>query len=316
MNIDPGRGVRPTPFGGDGGASLSATEQAFACIARLEQWTTVDTSPALPELRASLLAQLQSEQAAHAACGLVHQLAARALEVVDAAARRGEASSAARAELSRSCITERADLDAARAAVAHTATALVPERGAWIGTVSEGTTVRAAVLELHGRGRGVRALIGEGRPLLRGRALAAALSGAGVPTWLVVDAALPMLLSPAAALWLGAAAVTDRGAIVPVGGYAAALAAREHSVPVYVLALRRKFLPATTTALRIDEMPPAEVWDAPPAGVRPRNVHDELLPLELLRGVVVEDCVLGATEAAAVARDRALPEELAGPPRR
>jgi translation initiation factor 2B subunit (eIF-2B alpha/beta/delta family) len=270
----------------------------------------------VPELRASLLAHLRSEQATHASSGLVHQLAGRALEVVDAAMLRGEASAAARAQLAHSCAAERSDLDGARAAVAHTATALVTDRGAWIATLSGGTTVRAAVLELHGHGRGVRVLLGEGRPLLQGRVLAAALSQAGIPTWLVVDAALPMLLSQAAVLWLGAAAVTDRGAVVPVGGYAGALAAREHSVPVYVLAPRRKFLPAATTALRIDEMPPAEVWDTPPAGVRPRNVHVELVPLELLRGVVVEDGVLGATEVAAVARDRPLPEELAGLPRR
>jgi hypothetical protein len=60
-------------------------------------------------------------------------------------------------------------------------------------------------------------------------------------------------------------------------------------------------------------MPAGEVWDAPPPGVRPRNVHAALLPLELVRGVVVEDEVLGPTETAAVARERALPEALAGP---
>jgi translation initiation factor 2B subunit (eIF-2B alpha/beta/delta family) len=130
-----------------------------------------------------------------------------------------------------------------------------------------------------------------------------------------VDAALPMLLSQAALLWLGADAVTDRGVIVNVGGFAAALAAREHSVPVYVLATRRKFLPAKTAALSIDERPPAEVWEAPPVGVRPRTVRAELVPLGL-RGVVVEDGVLGPTEIAAVALDRTLPQELGGSPGR
>ena len=59
-------------------------------------------------------------------------------------------------------------------------------------------------------------------------------------------------------------------------------------------------------------MPPAEVWDAPPAGVRPRNVRAEVVPLGLLRGVVVEDSVLGPTEIATVALDRTLPGELGG----
>ncbi len=295
-------------------APASATERALAFLSRLARWAAVDVSPALPELRAALGAHLRGEQAADAASGLVHQLAARALEIVDAGALRGEEPPAVRAELARSCAAEQADLAAARAAVARTATALVTERGAWVATLSFSTTVRAALLELRGLGRAARALVGEGRPLLGGRALAAALGDAGVPTWLVVDGALSMLLSQASVLWLGADAVTDRGAIVPVGGQAAALAAREHSVPTYVLAPRRKFLPAATAALRIDERPPAEVWDAPPAGVRPRSVLAEVLPLALLRGVVVEDGVLGGTEAATVARERPLPDELAASP--
>jgi len=113
-------------------------------------------------------------------------------------------------------------------------------------------------------------------------------------------------------LWLGADAVTDRGVINKVGSFALALAAREHSVPVYVFAERKKFLPASTSALRIGEMPPEEVWEDPEPGVKPRNVYFELIPMSLIRGIVVEDGVLGPTEAATVARERPLPEELAG----
>ena len=77
--------------------------------------------------------------------------------------------------------------------------------------------------------------------------------------------------------------------------------------------MRRKLLPGGTGALGISEMPPAEIWEDAPRGVRPRNVYFELVPAALLRGVVVEDSVLGATECAVAARDRALPAELAAP---
>jgi translation initiation factor 2B subunit (eIF-2B alpha/beta/delta family) len=120
-----------------------------------------------------------------------------------------------------------------------------------------------------------------------------------------------MLISQARAVWIGADAVTEFGVINKVGSYAAALAAREHSVPVYALAGRRKFIPATTPALQILEMSPAEVWDAPAPDVQPRNVYYEVVPLALLRGVVVEDTVLGPAEVVETARDRGLPEELA-----
>jgi translation initiation factor 2B subunit (eIF-2B alpha/beta/delta family) len=293
-----------------------ATGAALDFLARLERWAAVDVSADTAALHAALLARLRSEQAADAANGLVHQLAARALDVADACLHRGEPTPGMRVQLAQSCAAERADLEGARAAVARIAGALLTERGAWVATLSSSTTVRAALLELHGLDRRPHTLVGEGRPLLHGRALASALDLAGVPTWLVVDAALPMLLSQATALWLGADAVTDRGAIVAVGGYGAALAARESSVPAYVLASRRKFLPGTTAALQIEERPTAEVWDAPPAGVRPRNVHAEMVPLELLRGVVVEDGVLGPTEAATLARERPLPGPLAGAPGR
>jgi translation initiation factor 2B subunit (eIF-2B alpha/beta/delta family) len=298
----------------DPGRVGSSDERALDLLERVADLLATDVSPGSPALRAALLARLRAEQAAEAASGLVHQLAGRLLEVADAGLLRGDAPAALRGHLAETCSAERADLSLARAALARTAASLLGERGGWIATLADSRSVREGLLAAHAAGRGPRALVGEGRPGLGGRSLAAAVGAAGIPTWLVVDGALPLLLSQATMLWLGAEAVTDRGAIVPVGGYAAALAAREHSVPVHVLALRREFLPAATAALRIDERPPQEVWDAPAPGVRPRNVRAEVLPLELLRGVVVEDEVLGATEAATLARERPLPEELAAPP--
>ncbi|MBI5710610.1 MAG: translation initiation factor eIF-2B [Candidatus Eisenbacteria bacterium] len=287
-------------------------EVALAFLRELERWTATDTSTSAPALRAALLARLRAAQAAQPTLALVHQLAARALEVADSGLARGDAPAALRDSLAGSCAAERADLAASQAAVARTAAALLDCRGGWIATLSASGAVRAALLCAHQAGREPRALLAEGRPGLEGRSLAAALAAAGIPVWLVVDAALPLLLSQVAAVWLGADAVTERGVLNKVGSYAVALAAREHSVPVYALAVRRKFLPAATAALRIAEMPPAEVWAEPAPGVRPRNVYFELVPMELLRGVVVEDGVLGPTEAATVARERPLPAELAG----
>jgi translation initiation factor 2B subunit (eIF-2B alpha/beta/delta family) len=289
-----------------------SSEVALAFLGELEGWIATDTSSAAPALRAALLRWLRAAQAAQPSMGLVHQLAARALEVAEAGVARRDPPPDLRAHLARSCAAERDDLLAARAGVARTATALLGERGAWIATLSASVTVREALLEAKRAGREPRALVAEGRPGLEGRALAAALAAAGLPVWLVVDAALPLVLSQAGMLWLGADAVTESGVLNKVGSFAAALAAREHGVPVYALAERRKFLPATTAALRIDEMPPAEVWDAPASGVQPRNVYFELVPMALLRGIVVEDGVLAGGEAAMVARDRPLPSDLSG----
>jgi translation initiation factor eIF-2B subunit delta len=288
-----------------------SSDVALAFLDQLARWAGADRSPDAAALRDALFAELRSAQAAQPTMALVHQLAARALDVTMTGLVRGDRPADLRAHLAASCTAEREDLLAARAAVARTACELLSQKGAWIATLSASGAVRAAFVEAKRQGREPRALVGEGRPNLEGRDLAAVLAAEGIPTWLVTDAALPLLLSQAAAVWIGADAVTDAGAINKVGSFAAALAAREHSVPVYALAQRRKFMPAATPALRILEMPPGEVWDAPAPGVQPRNVYFELVPMGLLRGVVVEDAVLGPAEAATLARERALPEELA-----
>jgi translation initiation factor 2B subunit (eIF-2B alpha/beta/delta family) len=287
-----------------------STHVGLALLEALERWLAVDRSASVPALQTALVTFLREAQAAQPTMALVHQLAARAVDVVDAALRREDSPAATRDSLMASCTAERDDLAASNRAITRLARELVTERESWIATLSSSETVREALLQAHEAGRAPRALIGEGRPRLEGREMAAGLAAAGIPIWLVADAALPFLLGNTSMVWLGADAVTENGVINKIGSYAAALAARDQSVPVYALASRRKFLPAATPALRIVEQPPAEIWEDPPEGVRPRNVYFEMVPMALLRGIVVEDGVLGASEAATVARERPLPESL------
>ncbi len=291
-----------------------SSDVGLALLDQLSLRVEQDVSTTPLALQKSLLEWLREAQAVQPSMGLVHQLAARALSVARTSLERELGVADARRELQASFDVERTDLAASRAAVARQATQLISERGTWIATLSSSSAVRDALLLAAEAGREPRVLIGESRPRLEGRRLAATLAERKIPAWTVADAALPMLLSQAGMVWLGADAVTDQGVLNKIGSYAAALAAREHSVPVYALASTRKFLPATTKALRIVEMPPHEVWDKPPQGVRPRNVYFEVVPLPLFRGVVAEDSVLPPGEAAAVARERALPEELVQEP--
>jgi translation initiation factor 2B subunit (eIF-2B alpha/beta/delta family) len=287
-----------------------STDVALGFLDRLERFAATDVSTSVAILRANLLGWLRAEQGDQPSMALVHQLAARALSVADGAVGRRAAIADMRAELAASSEAERRDLGASRQAVAKTAAALLNQRSGWIATLSHSRAVIDALTEAHIMRLSPRALVAESRPRLEGRTLAAELAAVGLPVWLVADAAMPFLISQAAQVWIGADAVTDRGVLNKIGSYAMALAAREHSVPVYAVAGRRKFLPANTGALKIAEMPPEEVWSDPAKGVQPRNVYFELVPLELIRGVVVEDAVLGPSEAAQLARERELPEEL------
>jgi translation initiation factor 2B subunit (eIF-2B alpha/beta/delta family) len=277
----------------------------------LERWSLTDRSRDARALRAALLDWLRAAQAEQPSLALVHQFATRALAVADAGVTRGDAVAELRRHLVASCEAEREDLERALAGAARLAAELVSAREPFVATLSTSGGVLAALRELAATGRTVRAIVGESRPRLEGRDTARVLAAAGIEVWLVADAALPLLVSQASAVWIGADAVTELGVLNKIGSYTLALAAREHGVPLWAIATRRKLLPAATPALRIREMPPAEVWDDPPPRVRPRNVYFEMVPAALLRGVVVEDAVLGPTECAVAARDRALPPELA-----
>lgn len=298
-----------TGFADDRSSGSSSVANQF--LSELERWLGSDRSPSAVALRTALLAWLRGAQAGQPTMALVHQLCARALAVADTAANRGDSPLDLRDSLLRSCEAERSDLAAASLAAARLAADLVTEKDAFIATLSASDTVLAALLHLHQLGRRPRVLLAESRPRFEGRSMATALAAAGIPVWLVADAALPMLLQPAAAVWIGADAVTEHGVVNKVGSFVSALAAREHGVPVWSLAVRKKLMPAGTASLSITEMPPEELWDAPPKDVRPRNVYFELVPHALLRGVVVEDTVLGQSECGIAARDRALPDALA-----
>jgi translation initiation factor 2B subunit (eIF-2B alpha/beta/delta family) len=284
-------------------------------LAALERFVGTDRTTDTPALRAALLAWLREAQAAQPTMALVHQLAARALSVADTSVARGDRPADLRAHLAASCTAEREDHERAVKAAATVATQLLTNKEPWIATLSASETVLASLLRMSATGHKPRVIVAESRPRFEGRDTARALAGAGIETWLVADAALPMLLSQASALWIGADAVTELGVLNKIGSYTAALAAREHGVPAWCIAVRRKLLPAGTASLGIAEMPASEIWDAAPAGVRPRNVYFEMVPMALLRGVVVEDSVLGATEVAVAAKDRELPAELAAAPR-
>jgi len=287
-----------------------STGVAAGFLDALARWAATDTTTRPEPFRASLLEFLRAAQASQPSMALVHQFAWRALEVADSGLRRGDTLPALRRSLELSCEAERGDFATARGALIRQALGLLDTRGAWIATLSASATVRDALLEAQREGREPRALVAESRPNLEGRTMAAELAAAGIPVWLVADAALPLLLSQARMVWLGADAVTEAGVLNKIGSFGVTLAAREHSVPVYALAPRRKFLSARNRALRIEEMPAAELWESPAPGVEPRNVYFESVPLPLLRGVVVEDGVLPPGEAAEVARDRELPPEL------
>lgn len=168
----------------------------------------------------------------------------------------------------------------------------------WIATTTRSSLVERALLEAHQAGRGVRVLLAESRPMNEGQDLARALASAGVPVWFAVDAALPLLLPQAGAVWIGVDAVREKSFVTKAGTYALLLVARELSVPAYALAQRAKFLPDRCTRLTLPRRAGEEVWPDAPPGVSVVNPPFEEVPLGLVRGVVTEGGFLGPREIA------------------
>ncbi|MGH7743162.1 MAG: hypothetical protein ACRENS_14205, partial [Candidatus Eiseniibacteriota bacterium] len=164
-----------------------STDVGRGFLAELERWVATDTSGSAPALRQALLAHLRAAQREQPSMALVHQFAARALEVADSGLRRGDSPVELRTHLARSCAAERDDLVASTAAVVRQARALLTEPEAWIATLSASRAVEDAILGAHRAGLGPRTVIAEGRPRFEGRTMATALAAAGVPVWLVVD---------------------------------------------------------------------------------------------------------------------------------
>ena len=89
----------------------------------------------------------------------------------------------------------------------------------------------------------------------------------------------------------------DGVVINKTGSAALACCAHALNVPVYILAERRKLVPAER-ATHLEQGAASEVWDAPPAGVTVENLVFERVPSTYIRGVILEDGVWGPGDMA------------------
>lgn len=183
----------------------------------------------------------------------------------------------------------RAGFDARVEAVVKAATEVLPPGGT-VGTISASGTVRA-LLESEAGPRGIRVVCFESRPMNEGRALAEALAEAGVEVTYAVDAAIDSLASRCDVVLFGTDAIGDAGVVNKIGSRALARAAVEAGVPVYVLADHTKLLPRGHPQVLDDERPGEEVWADAPDTVTVWNRYFEVVPTELVTGVVLEDGV-------------------------
>jgi translation initiation factor 2B subunit (eIF-2B alpha/beta/delta family) len=117
-------------------------------------------------------------------------------------------------------------------------------------THSSSTTVAGILREASLQGKSIRAIATESRPFCEGRELARNLGQQGIPTQVVLDAAVAQYVKRADLVIVGVDRITEDSFLNKVGTLSLAMAAREEQVPFYVACELNKFLPTAASPMR------------------------------------------------------------------
>jgi methylthioribose-1-phosphate isomerase len=167
-----------------------------------------------------------------------------------------------------------------------------------LATAGMGTAL-APIFTAHAAGKRLHVYVDETRPVLQGARLTAwELARAGVPLTLITDnmAAHFMRRGGIRAVLVGADRIARNGDVAnKIGTYGLAVLAREHDIPLYVVAPRSTIdlsLP-DGDAIPIEQRAPEEVTSVrgvplAPAGVRAANPAFDVTPARYVTAVITE----------------------------
>ncbi len=164
--------------------------------------------------------------------------------------------------------------------------------GSTVLTHSRSSTALGTFLLARAKGCSFQVVCTESRPMEEGQELASELAQEGIETTLIIDCAVPHLMSQVDVVTVGADSISRPGLVNKMGTYGVALAASAHEVPFYTLCGTEKFLPQDYPYLEIQQKDPRQVWDDYPEGVRVVNQYFDVTPLEYVSGVVTEKGIL------------------------
>ena len=178
------------------------------------------------------------------------------------------------------------------------------EDGASVLTHSRSSTVLAAFVEARQAGRDFSVIVTESRPMLEGRAVAAALAVEDIPVTLIADAAASLAIDQVDLVMVGADTITPANLINKIGTRLIALAARAGGVPLFAVCDSSKFIGEDYFQGAIRRFRnPDELWPDAPARVLLVNSYFESTPVDWFEGIVTEDAVLSTAETIHRARE-------------
>lgn len=171
------------------------------------------------------------------------------------------------------------------------------EPGGLVFAYSFSSTVVSCLLNARARGRYFRVVTTEARPSMEGRKLASRLAAGNIEVIYTFDNAMGLVLGNCCAAFMGCDCIASPGVVNKVGSWALAIACRELNVPLYAFSGTEKFVSDERMfEFEKHERPGNEVWDAAPKGVAVLNHQFDLVPFNLVSGLVSEDGILGESD--------------------
>lgn len=178
------------------------------------------------------------------------------------------------------------------AAIADEVFDLIPP-GELIFAYSFSSTVVSALLNARAKGRYFRVACTEARPSMEGRKLASRLASGGIEVIHTFDNAMGLILPNCSAAFMGCDCIGSPGVVNKVGSWVLAVACRELGIPLYALSGTEKIVNDDRLfEFEKHERPAEEVWDFTTKGIRVLNHQFDLVPFNLLSGLVTEQGIL------------------------
>lgn len=192
---------------------------------------------------------------------------------------------------------------------------LIPDGGKF-GTFSTSGSVMAVLTEAVKEGKELSAVCFEARPHSEGYRTLREISALGIPTTLGVDALLCCLIPKCDIFMIGVDAITATGEVyAKTGSYLAALACKRMGIPFYVAADSSKFdsmsvygFPLKSSARPADEV----TTETMPEGASVVNISFELVPADLITGVITEKGIVPPAAVAGIAKADGIDEHIIG----
>jgi translation initiation factor 2B subunit (eIF-2B alpha/beta/delta family) len=155
------------------------------------------------------------------------------------------------------------------------------------------TNVINALIYSKKQGKNFQVYNTETRPLFQGRKTANDLRKAGIKVTMFVDSAAGIAIEKenqkdkiySNAIFLGADALLKDGVINKVGSGMFAELAKNHNVPVYIVADSWKF---SYNKVPIEQREINEVWDSAPENIKIKNPAFEFVDKKYLTGIITE----------------------------